>query len=110
MGLHIGVSASNDIHDRTLAICRNAGFEPNVRLQLTQMMTAYYLICEGHGVSFLRSTIPEYVTPTESIVFYQVDDPQAIRTIYLSHAKEQSSALQRQFIDYLENAAREKLQ
>ena len=104
------LDASNDIHSRTLAICRNAGFEPTVRLQLTQMMTAYYLICEGHGVSFLRSTIPEYVTPTESIVFYQVDDPQAFRTIYLSYAKEQSSALQRQFIDYLESVTCERAQ
>mgnify|MGYP003071811847 CR=1 FL=1 len=48
----------NDSHDRVLKICRNAGFDPQISLRVTQMMTAYYLVCEGQGLTFLRSTIP----------------------------------------------------
>jgi DNA-binding transcriptional LysR family regulator len=93
------LNEENDIHQRSLQICRNAGFEPQIKLLLSQMMTAYYLVCEGQGVSFLRSTIPEYVAPTESIVFYQLDDPLAVRSIYLTYAKNGTSEMCRRLID-----------
>ena len=93
---------TNDIHDRAIAICKNAGFVPSVKLQLTQMMTAYYLVCEGQGVSMLRATIPEYVTPTDSVVFYQIDDPLTSRGIYLSYVPQRENTLKKQLITYLE--------
>ncbi len=96
---------TNDIHRRSLAICRNAGFSPAVKLKLTQMMTAYYLVCEGQGVSMLRAAIPEYVTPTDSVVFYQIGDPLAKRNIYLSYVRRRDNALKQQLISYLEARA-----
>ena len=65
------------------------------------MMTAYYLVCEGQGVSFLRSTIPEYVAPTDSVVFYQLDDPMATRPIYLSYLKRRANPVQQKLIDFM---------
>ena len=97
------LSEENDIHQRSLDICQRAGFTPQIKLILTQMMTAYYLVCEGQGVTFLRSTIPEYVAPTESIVFYQIDDPLAERYIYLSYASRAVTDVQRQLIDFMES-------
>ena len=93
----------NDIYRRSIELCRNAGFTPNVSVFLTQMMTAFYLVCEGQGVSFLRSTIPEYVTPTESVVFYQLDDPIATRAIYLSYRKQPANPVQQKLIDFMWN-------
>ena len=92
----------NDIHHRTKQICTNAGFAPTIRLVLTQMMTAYYLVCEGQGVTLLRDTIPEYVAPNDSVVFYTLDDPLASRHIYLSYLDRKAPAIQRELIDYLE--------
>ena len=97
------LNAENDVHRRSLQICQNAGFTPEIKLLLTQMMTAYYLVSEGQGVSFLRSTIPEYVAPTESVVFYQVDDPLATRSIYLSYASRSTTRVRQQLIDYMES-------
>ena len=91
----------NDIYERSMELCRNAGFAPKTSVFLTQMMTAYYLVCEGQGVSFLRSTIPEYVTPTDSVVFYQLDDPIALRPIYLSYLKRHTSPVQQKLIDFM---------
>lgn len=93
---------TNDIHKRSLVICKNAGFAPSVKLKLTQMMTAYYLVCEGQGISLLRASIPEYVTPTDSVVFYQLDDPLAKRGIYLSYIPQRDNTLKKQLISYLE--------
>ena len=95
----------NDSHSRTLQICQNAGFSPCAALYLTQMMTAYYLVCEGQGVTFLRSTIPEYVSPTDSVVFYQLDDPLAVRNIYLSYPKKKISPVRQHLIDFIRSEA-----
>jgi len=91
----------NDIHRRSLQLCRNAGFTPNVSLYLAQMMTAYYLVLEGQGITFLRSTIPEHVAPTDKVVFYQLDDTLAVRSIYLSYSKHKSTPIQQQLIDFM---------
>ena len=91
----------NDLHHRTKRICARAGFAPKVKLVLTQMMTAYYLVCEGQGVTMLRDTIPEYVSPNENVVFYQLSDPLAFRSISLSYPKKKLPAIQRELIEYL---------
>lgn len=91
----------NDIHQRSLQLCKNAGFTPNVSLYLAQMMTAYYLVLEGRGITFLRSTIPTHVAPTDRVVFYQMDDPLAVRSVYLSYAKQNSNPMQQHLIDFM---------
>jgi len=77
----------NDIYKRGMDICRNADFSPNVFTFLGQMMTAYYLVCEGNEITFLRSTIPEYVTPTNRVDFYRLGDELATRNLYLTYRK-----------------------
>ena len=79
----------------------NEKLEAEAGALLSQMMTAYYLVCEGQGVTLLRDTIPEYVTPNDNIVFYQLDDPLAFRSIYLSYPKKELPAMHRELIDYL---------
>ena len=91
----------NDLNARTRAICAHAGFTPKVRLVLTQMMTAYYLVCEGQGVTLLRDAIPEYVTPNDNVIFYKLDDPLAFRSIYLSYPQKKIPAIHRELIEYL---------
>lgn len=95
------LNTDNDIHRRSLQLCQNAGFSPKVSLYLTQMMTAYYLVCEGRGVAFLRSTIPEYVMSTKDVVFYQLGDPLAVRNIYLSYPNRKATPVQQYLIDYM---------
>ena len=65
------------------------------------MMTTYYLVCEGQGIAFLRSTIPEYVAPTDSIVFYQLDDALAERNIYLSYVKNRQGDIQNRLQEFM---------
>lgn len=93
----------NDSHLRSIRLCQNAGFVPSSSMHLTQMMTAYYLVCEGRGITFLRSTIPEYVAPTDSVVFYCLNDPLAVRNIYLSYPKRKTSPVRQHLIDFMKN-------
>ena len=96
----------NDIRQRSLRLCKNAGFVPRSTLSLSQMMTAYYLVCEGRGVAFLRSTIPEYVAPTDCVVFYRLDDILAVRSIYLTFPRQKLLPLQQRLLDFLQEDAR----
>ena len=95
------LSRENDMYQRSFLLCENAGFTPDVRFLVTQLMTAYYLAIEGQGVTFLRSSIPEYVTPTDALMFYEIDDPAAFRSIYLSYLESGCSGLQSELIDYM---------
>ena len=64
----------NDIYVRGMQICKNAGFTPNVRLYLNQMVSSYYLACDGYGIAFIRSIIPKYVAYSDQILFYRLTD------------------------------------
>lgn len=97
----IFLKEGNDSHDRGIQMCRDAGFSPKISLYLTQMMTSYYLVCEGYGIAFLRSTIPEYVAATKSVVFYQLNNPLAVRSIYLSYPKKNANSVRQHLIDFM---------
>ncbi len=95
----------NDLHSRAMAICRRAGFTPKVSMYLEQMMTAYYLACEGKGITFVRDTLFDCLPPTDKVFFYRIDSPESTRDIYLSYKK--SGALtktQRDFIEFMRRA------
>ena len=95
------LTPGNDSYTRGMELCRHADFTPRVSAFLTQMMTAYYLVCEGQGVAFLRSTIPEYVIPTDSVFFYQLGDPAAVRDIHLSYLKQNMSPVRQKLLNFM---------
>ena len=41
------------------------------------------------------------MTPTDKVVFYQLDDPLATRSIYLSYVKRGASPVQQKLIDFM---------
>lgn len=99
------LSEENDLHSRSLRICRNAGFVPDVKFHLDQLMTAYYLVCEGQGVTFIRSAIPDHVVATENVVFYRLGDSLAKREVYCSYIDKDMTDIQKRLIEYLDNEA-----
>ena len=48
-----------------------------------------------------KGLIPKYVAPTESVVFYQLDDPVATRAIYLSSLKQHTNPVQQKLLDFM---------
>lgn len=98
------LTEGNDSYARSLKLCEHAGFTPHVSMYLTQMMTAYYLACEGQGIAFLRSTIPSYVTPTDAVVFYRLDDSLAFRQTYIHYPQKGISPIQSELIQFLQEA------
>lgn len=92
----------NDLCDRALQMCKNAGFQPNVSMYLDQLLTSYYVACSGKGAAFIRAELIQYVEPTAQLIFFQIDDPLSVRDVRLYHKKSQAlTAIAREFLDFL---------
>lgn len=95
----------NDMHRRGLKFCRDAGFEPNIVMEMDQLLSAYYLAGTGAGITFIRASIPYYVGPSEELVFYKISHSDTIRELRAYYNDEKCTALQRVFVDYLKNSS-----
>lgn len=93
----------NDLYRRGLKFCRDAGFEPKIIMELDQLLTAYYLAEAGHGITFIRSSIPYYTQATENLVFYKIDHKETEREIrgYYNIQNDKTAVKQQAFIEYI---------
>ena len=74
----------NDLYRRALDLCRHEGFVPQVRLYLNQLMTAYHMGRQGLGVTFLTDSLIKLSMPSQTMVYYKIQDPEAIRPIFMA--------------------------
>lgn len=92
----------NDMHQRGLKICRDAGFTPRIVMELDQLLTAYYLAEAGEGVAFIRASIPHYTGFSDRLCFYKIDHPETVRSIYvLRNRGVKPTKKQSLFLEYL---------
>ena len=99
----IFLKPGNHSHDLLKKLCRLGGFEPHQAvISLDQLLTAYYMACEGAGITVLRDTTLLHVAYTPSLFFYKLPDQLSQRSVYLSYAKSaKERALIRLFLDFL---------
>lgn len=92
----------NDIWQRGMKICRDAGFSPRVVMELDQLLTAYYLAAAGEGITFTRSNIPCYTGYTDKLCFYKIDHPDTTRPIHiLRNGNCRLNGKQKKFVEFL---------
>lgn len=77
----------NDMYQRSLKMCRKAGFSPNVSMYLDQLLTSYYIACNGKGIAFVRASVTESLEATDKLFFYKIDDVNSYRNIMLYYKK-----------------------
>ena len=71
----------NNLHERAWAMFHEAGFEPKVKLDLNQLVTAYHLAEAGIGATFVSDKI---VRPQDtSLIYYPLDSTLATRMFYI---------------------------
>lgn len=96
----------NDMFQRGIKICKNAGFTPKVLMYFDQLMTSYYVACDGKGIAFVRASITQYVEPTKKVFFYKIDDINARRNIMIYFKKNSELSLPaRDFINFLKRTS-----
>ena len=97
----------NDMYRRGMKICRDAGFTPQVVMQLDQLLSAYYLAAAGQGITFTRASIPHYVGGQDQVFFYKIDHPETSRpiSVYFSGRSGMEEVL-KPFTDYVRECCR----
>lgn len=83
----IRMNPGNDMYERSIRICKNAGFEIQSTLFVDQVMTSFNIAAMGVGAVFLRADIMRYLPEDDRVVCYKIDDPLSIRGINWSVKK-----------------------
>lgn len=96
----------NDTRERGMRLCREAGFQPSVALDLDQQVTAYNLSCAGMGISFISDTLIRNVPPHTGVIFYRLEGELTGREVYFFRkAGRYMSRAVREFLQLAENCA-----
>lgn len=71
----------NNLHDRCYQMFRDAGFSPTVKMQLSQLVTAYRMTEHQIGVTFVSDRLVQ--NRDEGLCYYKLSHPLATRLFYL---------------------------
>lgn len=75
------MKAGNDMYQRSISMCRNAGFQMRVAMQVDQVLTSINIASNGVGAVFVRSDIVRYMPDSGMLVYYKLGDPLAQRPV-----------------------------
>jgi hypothetical protein len=67
-----------------MALFREAGITPQVRLYLNQLMTAYHMATTGLGATFLTDTLIRMAAPNDHLRYYLLNHPLMQREIFIA--------------------------
>lgn len=91
----------NHSHDLVWTLCRQSGFEPRSVLDMDQLLTTYYVACEGTGITVVRDISLCHVAYTSALCFYRLPLESSKRNIYLTCLKKNfDMPTMRLFVDY----------
>jgi len=71
----------SDTRTRSDILCREAGFEPKVQLQVDQQITAYNMAAAGLGAAFISDTLINCIPHDERLMFFRLGGEAARRDI-----------------------------
>ncbi len=83
----ITMKEGNDMHTRSVNMCRNAGFTQKVSLSVDQVLTSVNIAATGVGAVFVRSDIVKCLPDNGKLVYYKLGDPLAERNVAFSIKK-----------------------
>ena len=92
----IMLTPNNDTRLRGDKMCREAGFHPNIALEVHQQATAYMIATTEMGATFVSDTVVEKMPVHDKIAYYKIDSPSAERKVnfYFKKHKYKTRAMQ----------------
>ena len=96
--------SGNNLHDRAMHFFHQAGIEPAVKMELSQMATAYRLAEAGFAATFLSDRLIAH--KNSRLSFYRLAAPESRRSFYaLTNPKRYTSEAVHQFIGLMPQAS-----
>ena len=99
----------NDMQRRAQILCENAGFTPNARIYLDQLITSYNMACAGMGIAFVTDILATSANG-ENCVYYKIKGQDISRRMYIGYKRNRYiSKACSAFIETAKNVFRNKL-
>ena len=76
----------NDMQRRAQVLCEKAGFTPNARIYLDQLITSYNMACSGMGIAFVTDTLATSANG-ENCIYYKIKGDDTTRRMYIGYKK-----------------------
>ncbi|MBR2498408.1 MAG: LysR family transcriptional regulator [Clostridia bacterium] len=76
----------NDMQRRAQILCENAGFTPNARIYLDQLITSYNMACAGMGIAFVTDILATSANG-ENCVYYKIKGEDTTRRMYIGYKR-----------------------
>lgn len=83
----ITMKPGNDMYQRGLTLCRNAGFVQKTVMCVDQVLTSVNIASNGVGAVFVRSDIVECMRENDRLIYYKLGDPLANRNVTFAAKK-----------------------
>lgn len=97
------LNPGNNLHDRAKQLFLEASFHPNIKLELSQLVTAYHLADAAMGATFVSDRL--VVSPKDELCYYKLDSELTTRMFYMLLPKRKyTSHAVRRFVEYCTNA------
>ncbi len=74
----------NDMQRRAQNLCKEAGFIPNARIYLDQLITSYNMACSGMGIAFTTDMLAVSASG-ENCVYYKLEGTDSTRRMYIGY-------------------------
>ena len=81
------LTQNNDTRIRGDKLCKQAGFRPNITLEVHQQATAYMIATTQIGATFISDMVVEKIPSHNSMAYYKLDSGIADRTVYFYFKK-----------------------
>lgn len=90
------LTLNNDTRVRGERMCKEAGFRPNIVLEVHQQATAYMIATTKVGATFVSDTLVQKMPSHANLKYYKLDSELASRTVYftLKKHKHQTKAME----------------
>lgn len=96
------LTPNNDTRIRGDKMCKEAGFQPNVVLEVHQQATAYMIATTRMGATFISDSLVEKLPAHENLAYYKLESLAAQRSVYFYFKKHKYKTRPMQkFMDFI---------
>ena len=93
------LTEGNNLYDRSISLFKEAGFEPEIKLKISQLVTAYHLAESSFAATFISDRLIQ--TQSDKLKFYKLNSHLIRRMFYILLPKRQYTSFAcKAFIDY----------
>ena len=99
----IMLAPNNDTRIRGDKMCNEAGFRPNIVLEVNQQATAYMIATTQMGGTFISDSVVEKMPMYKNLAYFKIESKSAERNVYFYFKRHKyKTRLMQEFMNYID--------